>query len=151
MVKQSAGILPYRKINNDLEFFLVHPGGPFWEKKDLGSWSIPKGEFTAETPLLAAKREFKEETSISIENIPEEKFIPLTNQKLKSGKIIFAFGLEMEIDESVIKSNIVTLGKSSFPEVDKGNWFNKEIALEKINQGQRGFILELTTRLQSKG
>lgn len=149
MNKQSAGILLYRKTDNDFEFFLVHPGGPFWAKKDLASWSIPKGEFTTEDPLVAARREFKEETSISIDNITQEKFIPLTNQKLKSGKTVFAFGLEMDLDPKSIKSNTFNVGSKSFPEVDRGEWFDKNTSLLKINEGQKGFILELTKLLQS--
>ncbi len=145
MNKKSAGILPFRKINNQIEFFLVHPGGPFWAKKDLGSWSIPKGEFTDESPITAARREFKEETSIPIDDIPETKFIPLDNQILKSGKTIFAFGLEINIDPKTIKSNTFNIGPKSFPEIDRGEWFNPDTAIGKINPGMVGLINQLLT------
>ena len=89
MPKKSAGLLLYRFQNNLSEVLLVHPGGPFWAKKDLGAWSIPKGEFDEnEDPMYAAKRETKEETGINVEG----KFIELTPVKLKSGKVIFCLG-----------------------------------------------------------
>ena len=93
--KKSAGILLYRFQNNLTEVLLVHPGGPFWAKKDLGAWSIPKGEFEArENPLDAAKRELEEETGIK----PEGDFIELTPVKQKSGKLIYTWALEKDID-----------------------------------------------------
>src|SRR4249919_2224474 len=101
-MKQSAGILLYRFNQTDLEFFLVHPGGPFWKNKDLGTWSIPKGEFEdAEEPLKAAQREFEEETGQKIDG----KFIPLDPVKMKSGKIIYAWAIEKDIDPQVLVSN----------------------------------------------
>ena len=91
MKKLSAGILLYRKKQNEVEVFLVHPGGPFWAKKDMESWSIPKGEYTeGEDPLSVAKREFLEETSISVDG----EFVPLTPLKQPSGKLINAWALE---------------------------------------------------------
>lgn len=149
MDKKSAGILLFKKDKGNFYFFLVHPGGPFWVRKDFGAWSVPKGEFENEEKLIAAKREFKEETSISIDEIPSEKFIELEPVKLTSGKTVFAFALEMEIDPSKIKSNTFSLGPKEYPEVDKGEWFDTKTALSKINQAQRAFILELTNRLQS--
>lgn len=147
--KKSAGILPYKKVDNKLFFFLVHPGGPFWARKDLGAWSIPKGEFTSEDELSAAKREFKEETSISLDKVTQSSFIKLSSQTIKSGKTIFAFGLEIDINPKDLKSNTFNIGSREFPEIDRGEWFEKKEALQKINQGQRGFILELTNLLQS--
>lgn len=149
MNKKSAGILPFRKTGNNIEFFLVHPGGPFWAKKDIGAWSIPKGEFTTEEPLSAAKREFNEETSISIDSVPENKFILLDSQTLASGKVIFAFGLEMDIDPKTIKSNTFSIGSKSFPEVDRGEWFSPELALKKINPATTGFIKQILAILTS--
>jgi predicted NUDIX family NTP pyrophosphohydrolase len=101
-MKKSAGILLFRKINTAIEVLLVHPGGPFWKNKDLGSWSIPKGEFSdEETALNAAKREFKEETGITI----KEELLPLSPVKQKSGKLIYAWAAEKNIDAAAIKSN----------------------------------------------
>ncbi len=102
MPRQSAGLLLYRRRNNKIEFFLVHPGGPFWANKDEGSWSIPKGEFEeGEDPLKTAIREFQEETGQSING----NFFPLENIKQKGGKIIFAWGIEGEADPESINSN----------------------------------------------
>lgn len=148
-LKQSAGILPFKRTKKGLVFFLVHPGGPFWAKKDLGAWSIPKGEFDFEDKLTAAKREFEEETALSVKALPSNKFLELQKQTLKSGKTVFAFALEIDIEPSKIKSNTFKIGSREFPEIDKGEWFDSSTALAKINQGQRGFILELTKRLQS--
>lgn len=149
MTKRSAGILVFRKTEDNFDFFLVHPGGPFWAKKDLGSWSIPKGEYEDEDTLTAARREFKEETSINIDHIPEKKFVSLSPQTLKSGKTIAAFGLELDIDPSKIKSNSFKLGNSEYPEIDRGQWFDKETALQKINPEQVGFITQLENYLKN--
>ena len=145
--KQSAGILLYRTIKDNLEVFLVHPGGPYWEKKNGGVWSIPKGEFEAgEDPLEAAKREFKEETGSDIAG----EFIALTSLKQPSGKLVYAWAVEGNIDAASIKSNTFSmewpphLGREqSFPEVDKGSWFKISLAREKILMGQIGFLEEL--------
>lgn len=147
MIK-SAGILLYRNKNKP-EFFLVHPGGPFWANKDLGVWSIPKGEFTEEDPLAAALREFKEETGIEIQAV---KFIGLQPVKMKSGKLIFAWAAEGDIDPVIIKSNMFEMvfkngSKASFPEIDKGGWFNEEEAMEKLIPVQTNFIKELVSIL----
>src|SRR5674476_604456 len=102
MQKKSAGILLYRFQNNLPEVLLVHPGGPFWAKKDLGVWSIPKGEFEAdENPLDAAKREVKEETGIKVQG----DFIELTPVKQKSGKVIYAWALQGNFNLEEIQSN----------------------------------------------
>ena len=97
-MKKSAGILLYKMVNKDLQIFLVHPGGPFWKNKDLGSWSIPKGEFTDEEPLEAARREFEEETGLSIQG----DFTELSPVKLKSGKLIYAWALQHDLDPATI-------------------------------------------------
>src|SRR5690348_7533496 len=102
MGKKSAGILLYRFKNNLLEIFLIHPGGPVWKNKDNGAWMIPKGEFTDEDPLAAAKREFKEETGFD----PPQKFIELTPIRQKSGKMVFAWAAEGNIDTEKIHSNL---------------------------------------------
>jgi len=147
MSKQSAGILLYRKKNKILEVFLVHPGGPFWIKKDDGAWSIPKGEFEDdEEPLNAAKREFEEETGIKISG----EFIELNPVKQKSGKKVYAWAVEGNIDPGKIISNNFEIewppksGKmKSFPEIDKAMWFNLSEASTKINSGQLPLIKEL--------
>ena len=151
MVKKSAGILLYRVKNKFLEVFLVHPGGPFWAKKDLGVWSIPKGEFTEdENPLDAAKREFQEEIGIYCTG----EFIPLTAAKQKGGKIVYAWALEGDIDPNQIKSNTFEIEwppksgkKQEFPEIDKGEWFNISEAKQKINKNQVALIEELMSKL----
>src|SRR5437867_6364133 len=101
--KKTAGLLLYRIRDSAVEVFLVHPGGPFWAKKDEGAWSIPKGEFDDnEDPLVAAKREFQEETGVSL---TDGRFVALTPVKIKSGKLIYPFALQCDIDETKIKSN----------------------------------------------
>ncbi|HYE53300.1 MAG TPA: NUDIX domain-containing protein [Chitinophagaceae bacterium] len=143
-MNKSAGILLYRKKNKRVEFFLVHPGGPFWAKKDAGAWSIPKGEYEeGEDPLAAARREFEEETGQTISG----KFIALTPQRLKSGKQVMAWAVEGDIDEKKIRSNTFEMEwppksgrRQSFPEVDKGGWFDVETAKQKINERQAALI-----------
>jgi predicted NUDIX family NTP pyrophosphohydrolase len=147
MPKQSAGILVYKRINNQLQVFLVHPGGPFWAKKDGGAWSIPKGEYLDdEEPLAAAKREFTEETGQTIDG----DFIPLKPIKLKSGKIVHCWAIEGDVDADNVVSNIFPIqwpyksGKFiDIPEVDKAGWFDVETAKKKINIAQVAFIEEL--------
>ncbi len=149
MRDKSAGILLYRFRNKETEVFLVHPGGPFWAKKDSGAWSIPKGELNEEeNPLDAAKREFKEETGC----IASGNFTALTPVKQKAGKIISAWALEMDIDPADIKSNMFEIewppksGKrKSFPEVDRAMWFGIDAAKGKINAGQIPLLIELET------
>src|SRR5450631_3791306 len=100
MKKQSAGILLFRGSKADLEVFLVHPGGPFWKRKDTGAWSIPKGEYLDdEDPLSAAKREFEEETGVSIHG----NFIPLGAVKQAGGKVVSAWALNHDLDPTVLK------------------------------------------------
>ena len=147
MGKQSAGILLYRFINQKLQIFLVHPGGPFFKNKDTGSWSIPKGEFLdGEDALAAAKREFLEETGQSIAGT----FIPLAPIIQKSGKKVYAWAIEGYIDHEKIISNLFEIewppksGKrQSFPEVDKGGWFEVDEAKVKVNPAQVALVEEL--------
>jgi predicted NUDIX family NTP pyrophosphohydrolase len=154
MSKKSAGILAYRLKHKSPEVFLVHPGGPLWAKKDEAAWSIPKGEFTGEEyPLDAAKREFKEETGIEIEG----DFHPLTPRKQNSGKMVYAWAVEADIDAEKITSNLFEMEwppksgkKKMFPEVDKARWFSVHDAEQKIHKGQAGFIAELVSILNSR-
>jgi predicted NUDIX family NTP pyrophosphohydrolase len=146
-MKKSAGILLYRFLNDSPEILLVHPGGPFWAIKDMGAWSVPKGEFESEDPLSAAIREFLEETGI---HLPEEGFIQLASIKQKSGKMVYVWALEYDLDPAKIKSNTFELEwpphsgkKKQVPEVDKAEWFSPELARVKIIPGQKGFIDEL--------
>jgi len=151
MPKKSSGILIYTLQNNLLQVLLVHPGGPFWAKKDLGAWSIPKGEFDEdEDPLDAAKREVEEETGVKIDG----DFIELTPVKQKSGKIIYAWALHSNFDAEQIKSNTFEMEwppksgkKKAFPEIDKAAWFNADEAKEKIIEGQIPLISELEIKL----
>jgi predicted NUDIX family NTP pyrophosphohydrolase len=153
-LKKSAGLLLYRHKKQFPEFFLVHPGGPFWAKKDLAAWSIPKGEFTDdEEPLNAAIREFQEETGLSISG----DFIALTPRKQNSGKMVYAWAIEADVDASAIQSNTFMFEwpprsgkKIEIPEVDKAEWFNSKTAKEKIIPGQAGFIDELEAILARK-
>ena len=154
MAKQSAGVLLFRKKREQLEVFLVHPGGPFWIKKDAGAWSIPKGEIeTGEEALQVAKREFKEETGQEIEG----SFSELQPVKQKAGKIIKAWAVEGDIDENTIVSNTFEIEwppgsgkKKIFPEVDKAQWFSLTEASEKINPGQLPLIEELQQIIRNK-
>ncbi len=151
MAKHSAGILLYRIKNGSPEVLLVHPGGPFWVKKDRAAWSIPKGEFSGEEdPLDAAIREFYEETGIT----PEGPFESLGEIKQSGGKIVHAWIARGECDPSGITSNTFEMefppksGKiKSFPEVDKAAWFTPEIAKEKIHRGQVPFIDRLLQKI----
>lgn len=149
-MRTSAGILLYRKNNNHVEFFLVHPGGPFWKGKDKGAWSIPKGEFSVdEDPLTVARREFNEETG----QIVDGNFIELKPIQQKGGKMVYAWAVEGEADAENIVSNTFKQewpyksGKwITIPEVDKAGWFRVEEAKEKINPAQMNFIEELVEK-----
>ena len=152
MNKQSAGILLFRIKNKMLQVFLVHPGGPFWKNKDLGAWSIPKGEFTSEENAFdAAVREFKEETGTELSG----NFIELMPIKQKSGKIVNAWAVERDIDpHTMLCETIVQIewppktGKFiSFPEVDKGEWFDANVAKQKINSSQAALVDELIEKI----
>jgi len=137
MAKQSAGILLYRLKDKKPEIFLCHPGGPFYKNKDNAVWTIPKGEFSNdEEPLVAATREFEEETGQEVNG----RFIPLKPVKYKDGKkIVYAWAVEGDIDPASVRSNVFPLewppksGKYiDVPEVDRGEWFLYDIALQKI-------------------
>jgi predicted NUDIX family NTP pyrophosphohydrolase len=147
MPQLSAGLVMYRKSESLPEVYLVHPGGPFWAKKEEGAWTIPKGLIEeGESKLEAAKREFAEETSI----IPSGPFIDLGEIRQKSGKQVYAWAFEGDCDPPPIKSNTFTLewppksGRiSEFPEVDQGKFFGIMEARRKINPQQVEFINRL--------
>lgn len=151
-MKQSAGILLYRYKARKPEVFLVHPGGPFWKNKHLGAWSIPKGEFDdKESAFEAAKREFGEETGFTLEG----KFTELKPVRQKGGKKVYAWALEADIDPKKINSNHFEMewppksGKmSSFPEIDKADWFGIEKAKEMINSSQQDLIDQLMNLIE---
>jgi predicted NUDIX family NTP pyrophosphohydrolase len=145
--KRSAGILMYKREREALKVLLVHPGGPFWAKKDAGAWSIPKGEYdTDETPLAAAKREFAEELGI----VPHGECHALGEVKQRGGKIVTGFALEGDLDVSAIKPGRFEMewppksGRTqSFPEIDRAAWFSPDEARVKILESQREFIARL--------
>jgi predicted NUDIX family NTP pyrophosphohydrolase len=152
MAKRSAGILLYRTRNSVLEFLLVHPGGPLWAKKDDGAWSIPKGEFENEDSLVAARREFHEETGVEVSG----SFISLSPVKSKSGKILYPFGLEHDFDTKTLKSNLFKMewpprsgAQRSFPEVDRAEWFGYEVAKVKLSEYQVAIVEELLKKLKT--
>jgi predicted NUDIX family NTP pyrophosphohydrolase len=144
--KQSAGLLVYRQ-RDSLEVFLVHPGGPFWAKKDLGAWSIPKGEYLdGEEPLKAAQREFQEETGFQVEG----EFLALGAITQSSGKIVSAWACAGDFDPSRLTSNSCELewpprsGRLiTIPEVDRGAWFSIAEAGKRIVQRQRPILQSL--------
>lgn len=150
IAKKSAGLLLFRRQGPGLEVLLVHPGGPFWTRKDEGAWSIPKGEFQDEEPLQAAIREFNEETGM----MPTGRFIDLGALKQAGGKTVYAWGLEADFDPANLRSNTFTLEwpKGSgllreFPEVDRAGWFALSEARKKLLKGQAPFLEELERKL----
>jgi predicted NUDIX family NTP pyrophosphohydrolase len=153
MKRTSAGILLYRFTDSKLEVLLVHPGGPFWKNKDVGVWSIPKGEFTdGEDALVAAIREFREELGLPL---PNGKTSPLRTVKQNAGKTVMAWAVEGTIDVSHINSNTFRMefppksGKwIDVPEVDKAEWFTLDVASQKILPGQRPLLDELSEQLK---
>ena len=154
MASQSAGILFYRYINTVPEVLLVHPGGPFWSKKDKGAWSVPKGEIQEnETPLAAARREIAEETGITITGT----LTALKPVKQKGGKKVFVWACFQDTDVEKIKSNTFDIewpprsGRmQSFPEIDKAAWFDIPAAREKVLESQQPLLLELQQLLNNK-
>ncbi len=150
--KESAGLLMYREYEGEIQFFLVHPGGPFFKKKDEGFWTVPKGEIEeGEHRLESAEREFKEETGIN----PSGPYHELGTVKQKNGKIVHCWAFQGEWNEEEgIHSNLVPVvwppksGKIiKVPEVDKGAWYDKFTALKKINEAQADFIHRLMLKL----
>jgi predicted NUDIX family NTP pyrophosphohydrolase len=146
MAKRSAGILLYRRSSGGIEVLLVHPGGPFWAKKDEGAWSIPKGLYEAgEDALAAAKREFEEETGFR----PEGDFTAVGAFRQSSGKVIEVWAVEGDFDPNQLKSNMFAMewpprsGRvQHFPEADRAGWFPPDVAERKLLKGQRQMLSE---------
>jgi predicted NUDIX family NTP pyrophosphohydrolase len=147
MAARSAGVLAFRDRNGALEVLLVHPGGPFWRNKDVGAWSIPKGEFgTNEEAEAVARREFAEELGTAL----TAALVPLGEIRQRGGKVVEAFAAEIDLDADAIVSNDFELEwpprsgrKVTFPEVDRAEWFAPEQAREKILPAQRELIERL--------
>jgi len=145
----------FRSLNGQIEVLLVHPGGPFWKNKDIGAWSIPKGEFTDdEEPLDAARREFEEETGFK----PGGGYLPLQPIKLKSGKKVLAWAFEGDCDTACIKSNTFTMEwpprsgrQAEFPEIDRAEFFEQDAARRKIKSTQWDLVAQLEKLLQHQG
>ena len=152
MPKQSAGVLLYRRNDQGLEVFLVHPGGPFWAKKDEHAWSIPKGEFgDDESQLQAAEREFEEETGVSIDGT----LVALEPVKSSGGKIIHAWLCEGDCDPAQLKSNLFSMEwpprsgrQQEFPEVDRAEWYTVAEARTKLHKGQVPLLHQLVALVE---
>jgi predicted NUDIX family NTP pyrophosphohydrolase len=154
VTKRSAGILLYRRSPSGPEVFLIHPGGPFWARKD--AWSIPKGEYhDGEPPLEAARREFQEETGSTLTlDLPEKKFIPLGVITQPAGKEVTAWAVEGDFDPAKLLSNTCmvewpprTGRQIEIPEADRGAWFDLATARAKIFRGQESFLDRLVASL----
>ena len=151
MPKRSAGLLMYRRRDGNLEVFLVHPGGPFWAKKDFGAWTIPKGEYESdEDPLAAAQREFQEETSF----LSTGPFLPLGTIRQASGKMVTAWAFGGDCDPARLVSNTCMIEwpphskrQIEIPEIDQGRWFHLEEAAERIRKEQAPLLDALTEKL----
>ena len=155
MPKTSAGLLLYRERAGSLEVFLVHPGGPYFHGKDLGVWSIPKGEHTpGDDPLTEARREFLEETGFPA---PPGDYLDLGETRQASGKLVRAWAVHGDIDAAKVASNHFELewppksGKlQSFPEVDRGGWFTPAEARTRMNPAQAVFVDRLSSALSAR-
>ena len=151
--RRSAGLLVHRERDGRLEVLLVHPGGPMWARRDLGAWSIPKGEYEpGEDPLAAARREFEEELGVAP---PEGPVVDLGQIRQKSGKVVSAWALAGDLDVTEITSNTVEVqwpprsGKLlEIPEVDRAEWFAVPTAREKVNPAQVELLDRLTAILE---
>ena len=151
-MKQSAGLLLYRLGSDGTEVLIVHPGGPFWAKKDLGTWSVPKGEFEpGEAPLTAARREFKEEVGAPA---PGGECLDLGETKQKSGKVVYVFALTGDFNLEYFKSNMFTMEwpprsgvQQEFPECDRAAWVPLALARQKLVAAQAVFIDRLAEHL----
>jgi len=156
VAKRSAGILLYRLADGGPEVLLVHPGGPFWARRDQGAWSIPKGECEpGEDPRAAAVREFAEELGTAL---PSEELVELGAVRQRGGKVVTAFAAEGDLEPAAIRSNTFEMewpprsGRMrEFPEVDRADWFAPDDARKKINPAQADLIERLLERLEAGG
>jgi len=154
MAKQSAGLLPFREHHGTLEVFLVHPGGPFWARKDDGAWSLAKGEYEpGEDPETVARREFEEETGF----VPRGRLLPIGTVTQKGGKHVVAWAFHADFDPARLRSNTFSMewppksGKRrEFPEVDRAGWFPLTEARRKILPGQAPFLDALARVLENR-
>ncbi len=152
MARRSAGLLLYRIGDGGPELLLVHPGGPFWARKDAGVWSLPKGEYEdGDDPRAAAVREFEEETGTAP---PAGELIELGSVTQKNGKRVIAWAAEGDLDAAAIRSNTFTMEwpprsgrRQEFPEVDRAGWFGPDAARQKLNPAQAAFVDRLIERL----
>ncbi len=163
MAKRSAGVLLWKRERGGVRVLLVHPGGPFWAKKDDGAWSIPKGEFDdGEDALSVARRELVEELGPTapqaLAAAPDDAFVPLGEVKQKGGKVVTAFALEADFDVAQLASNNFELEwpprsgrKRSFPEVDRAGWFGLDEARVKILGSQLPFLTGVVRGTNSTG
>jgi predicted NUDIX family NTP pyrophosphohydrolase len=151
MAKRSAGVLLWQRERRGVRVLLVHPGGPFWAKKDAGAWSIPKGEFAeGEEALAVARRELVEELGPAAQVVAaarDDAFVALGEAKQKGGKVVTGFALEADFDVTQLASNSFELEwpprsgrKRTFPEVDRAGWFDLDEARVKILVGQLPFV-----------
>jgi predicted NUDIX family NTP pyrophosphohydrolase len=157
MTKRSAGLLFFRRATAGIEILLVHPGGPFWARRDEGAWSIPKGEYAEdEDPLEAAKRECREELGEgaheALRSKPEAAFIPLGEVRQKAGKVVTGFAVEADFDVRTLDSNKIEVEwpprsgeRLQIPEVDRAQWFSPYDARIKINPAQAELIERLVS------
>lgn len=152
MVQRSAGILVYRRGAIGPEVFLVHPGGPFWTRKDAGAWMIPKGEIMpGEDPLAAARREFAEETGLTL----DAAFEPLGETRQAGGKYVTVWAAEADLDADAIVSTLFEMEwpprsgrRRSFPEVDRAAWFDLPRARDYVLKSQGVFLDRLEAALE---
>jgi predicted NUDIX family NTP pyrophosphohydrolase len=151
-MKRSAGILMYKHRADELLVLLAHPGGPYWTKRDLGSWSIPKGEYEGEDPLTAAVREFQEETGGQVQG----PFLSLGEVTQSNRKTVSAWAVEGDFDPKTLKSNLFEIewppksGRTQLiPEADRAEWFSLHDARVRILAGQRPFLDRLESALRS--
>ena len=143
-MRESAGILLFRRGEGGLEVFLAHPGGPFWARRDEGAWTVPKGLIDpGEDPLAAARREFREETGATVDG----EFLPLGQVRLKSGKTVQVWAVEGSLDPATVRSNAVSIewpprsGRiREYPEVDRCAWFELPAARRKIHPSQASLL-----------
>jgi len=151
MPSQSAGIVAFRRRHGRIEVLLVHPGGPFWRNKDLGAWSIPKGEYdVGEEAEATARREFREELGIEL----TQDLLPLGEIRQRGGKVVKAFAVETDVEAENIRSNIFEIEwpprsgrRQAFPEINRAEWFELAAARSKINEAQRRLLDQLETML----